>query len=241
MKDSLRRIRALVRKEIIDFTRNNNISIVSLLPLVLVIIFGTIAKNNPDFPLTGLSLLSLGMNMNLVFVSTFAMSMMIAEEKEKQTLRTLMLSSVKPLEFIVSKAVVIFTLSVCTNAAIYLFTGLSMKYYGFYVLLSLPLAAIMMLIGACLGLITKNQMSTSVYGMPVIMLFMLLPLFASVNDWIEKLVTLLPNQVIMTILDSKILLEESKLFWKEGITLCVWFAASILSFVYIFKKRKIDY
>lgn len=156
MKNSIRRISALVRKEFIDFTRNNNVSIISLLPLLLVIIFGTISKNNPEFPLSGISLLSLGINMNLVFVSTFAISMMIAEEKEKQTLRTLMLSSVKPLEFIISKGVVIFVLSFITNSAIYIFTGLSYNLFAYYVIISIPLAWVMMLIGASIGLIAKN-------------------------------------------------------------------------------------
>lgn len=241
MKSSLRKIKALVKKEFTDFTRNNNVSVISLLPLILVIILGTIAKNNEDFPLSGFSLLSLGINMNLVFVSSFAMSMMIAEEKEKQTLRTLMLSSVKPLEFIISKAIIIFILSLFTNSAIYIFTGLSMDGFLLHVLLSIPLAWIMMLIGACVGMIAKNQMATSVYGMPVILVFMLLPLFGSINSIMEFFVKLLPNQVVLKLLEQKVNLVQPPFPWSEVLTLIIWLVLSLLLFIFTFNKRKIDY
>lgn len=241
MKSSIRKIKALVKKEFIDFTRNNNVSIISLLPLILVIIFGTISKNNEDFPLAGFSLLSLGINMNLVFVSSFAMSMMIAEEKEKMTLRTLMLSSVKPLEFLISKAIIVFIISFFTNSAIYIFTGLSMNYFLLYVIISIPLAWIMMLIGACIGMIAKNQMATSFYGMPVILVFMLFPLFGSINSFLEYIVNLLPNQVVFNLLEQRINLIEYSFPWSEVLTLIVWFGLSTLLFIYTFNKRKIDY
>ena len=67
---------------------------------------------------------------------------------------------------------------------------------------SIPLAWIMMLIGACWN-DSKNQMATSVYGMPVILVFMLLPLFGSINSIMEFFVKLLPNQVVLKLLEQK--------------------------------------
>lgn len=241
MRKSIRKIKALVKKEFIDFTRNNNISVISLLPLILVIILGTLGKNNDDFPLYGMILLSLGINMNLVFVAAFAMSMMISEEKEKQTLRTLMLSSVKPMEFIISKAVIIFAISIVTNAFIYVFTGLSMDSFLFHCLICMPLVLIMMLIGACVGMIAKNQMATSIYGMPVILIFMLLPLFQSVNPFIDKIVNVLPNQVILSLIETSIDGTLGAFPWRELFILVLWLLFSTLLFIFTFNKRKVDY
>ena len=235
MKESLYRIKALAQKELKDFAKNKNISIACMLPLIIVFIFGLLSRNDENFPMSGMDLLSLGLSMNLVFVSTFAMSMLIAEEKEKNTLRTLMLSSVKPYEFLLGKAIVIFVFGLLTNIAMYFFTGMDASYLHYYVMMTSVLSMIMMLVGASIGMMAKDQMSTSIIGMPVVLLFLLLPVVAAANKTIESITDLLPNQIIMSSIEETIQLGSFQFTFLNNVLMVIWFGVSLGLFTYAYK------
>lgn len=237
---SVARVRALVKKEMKDLPKNINVSLMCLLPLVLVVLLSNMQGNNPNSQMGGFDLLVLGVNMNLVMVSTFAISMLIAEEKEKNTMRTLMLSSVTPAEFLAGKAIVMFLFAFATNIAIFFVTGMELLLLGHYVIWSIVVTIIMMEIGGIIGLIAKNQMSTSVLGVPVIFAFMLIPLLARANDGFEKIAALLPNYNLGSVLENIMLGDGYAHLSYKPFIIFAWFVLMSGAFIYTYHKNSLD-
>lgn len=234
---SIVRVKALVKKEIKDFPKNINVSLICLLPLVLMLLLSNMQGNNPNHGINDFDLLIVGLNMNLVMVSTFALSMLIAEEKEKNTMRTLLLSSVTLLEFLVGKAIVMLLFSIVTNMAIFFVVRMDVQHLGQYVLWSIVVTIIMMEIGIIIGITAKNQMSISVLGVPVIFAFMILPLLAQANDVFEKIATVLPNYNLRIMLENIMYYDGHAILTYRAYIILAWVVLASAAFIYTYNKN----
>lgn len=126
MEFSMRRVNALFKKKVKDFGKNMNVSLMCLLPIAFSIIYSRLVGDSTlDGHLVKIDILIMCTGMNLVMVSSFVVAMLIAEEKEKNTLRTLMLSGVSPLEFLTGKIFMSFLISEIINVAIFFIIGIS--------------------------------------------------------------------------------------------------------------------
>lgn len=238
---SVRRINALVKKEFKDFLKNMNVSIICILPVAYVLIFANLHGADPGYMLSKAEILNMGLVMSLILVSTFAISMLIAEEKEKNTMRTLMLSSVLPAEFLAGKAIVMLGFSTISNLAIYFITGIEMQYLIHYILWSTIVSLAMIQIGGIIGLIAQNQMATGVVGMPILMVFLIVPLLAPANEAIEKIASVLPNYNLQLLLGEIV----SGRGYTAGTTyniavILAWIVLSAVAFGLIYNKKGLD-
>lgn len=123
MKINGYKIQALFMKDVKNFFKNINVSFMLLMPIgfaflyTKVIPMGELDGQSGMYVYNLCSLLTLG----VVPISIVAMS--IAEEKEKNTLRTLMLSNVTAVEFLVSKILVGLILAMIVNALVFFIAG----------------------------------------------------------------------------------------------------------------------
>lgn len=241
MKFSIKRVKALVKKDFIDFPKNINISLMSILPLVLVLFLSNVQRSNSTQLLDAFDLLILGLNTNLVIASTMTVSMLITEEKEKKTIKTLMFCAVTPLEFLAGKAIITLLFSMVSNMAIFFLSGMNHLYFGSFLFWSFILVVIMLLIGAVIGLFAKNQMSISVLGVPVIFAFMLIPLMAQANPYFETIASVLPNYNFGNILNQLILGNENTDLATSFFIILAWVILTSVAFVYSYKKKKLDF
>lgn len=200
MNFSIKRVRALIKKEFKSFPKNSNTLLMSLLPILFSIIYTYIYGSSSQESSPTVDILLLCLNMNLVMSASFVIAMMIAEEKEKNTLRTLLLSGVSAVEFLTGKVIIAFIITEITNIIIFFIAGMELKYLGWFLFLSLLVIASMILIGAIIGMLAPTQMSTGVIGMPVIMLLLLIPMMAEFNPSIRKLAVFTPNYHMNTLL-----------------------------------------
>lgn len=240
MTISIKTLKVLVKKEIIDLPKNTNVSLMCLIPIILVLLFSKINVDNISQGLVGVDLLNMGLNTNLIIVSTFAISMLIAEEKEKNTIRTLMLSLVTPAEFLVGKAIVIFLFSIVTNTAIYFIVGLGLQYLVQYIFWSIIVTIIMIEIGGIIGLIAENQVSTGVIGIPVIFAFIIIPMMAQANDIFEKIALILPNYNLNMVLKSIINGEGYANTSYSKLIALVWLILSTIALIYTYNRKNLD-
>lgn len=173
MDFSIRRVNALLKKEIKDFVKNMNVWVMCFLPVMFSIIYSKLLGNNSSSaPMNKVSVLILCVGMNIALISSMVISMLIAEEKEKNTLRTLMLSAVSPWEFLAGKVLITFLVSEVVNIVIFFFIGCDIQYLGQYILITTLVLFSMIEIGAIIGIISPNQMTTGVFSMPVITIFL---------------------------------------------------------------------
>ncbi len=84
MNISMTRIQAIFMKDYKEFSRNYAVSVMALMPLVLAIFIKSSS--------TTIATYFLLINMTFSMVTTYVQCSLIAEEKEKNTLRSLMLS-----------------------------------------------------------------------------------------------------------------------------------------------------
>lgn len=238
------RFSALFAKERKDFVKNKNVSLMALMPLGFSLLYANLFLSDPSLGLMGKwEVLSLCLGMSLVMMSGYSIGMMIAEEKEKMTLRTLLLSGVRPLEFFAGKAVLTILLSMLINISMFFIVGLDVSYLLGYVIISTPMVIMMTILGALLGVVSPNQMATGVIGLPLMLLFLLIPSFANFNATFYKIAAYLPTQrmnLMMQDLLQNNLFKSSSDYMMHGLVIIVWFGISLSSFMFAYKKVGID-
>lgn len=242
MEFSIRRVNALFKKEIKDFGKNMNVFVMCFFPIMICALYSKILGGNLDHNLmVNINILTLSLGTNLVMVGSYLIAMLIAEEKEKNTLRTLMLSAVSPWEFLAGKALITLLVTEIINVILFFMIGMNIQYLGKYMLLSTLVVLSMIEIGAIIGILSSNQMATGVVSMPVLIVFYMLPLIAKINKTIGRISELLPNYN-MNIMLEKVFKGES-IGVESTYNICiilVWILIGAALFMYAYNKKGLD-
>ena len=239
------RFLALVIKELQDLGRNKNVLFMVVMPLGFCVLYKYlfIDREGAQEGSTEViwQVMSMCLSMSLVMISGFASAMMIAEEKEKMTLRSLLLSGLTPLEFILGKAFISTVLTTIVNLFIYFYMGISNEagiFIGYFVI-TIALGLLMNLFGALIGVIAPNQMSTGVVGMPMMMVFLLLPLFASISESFSNIARFVPIRSMNLLLEALFngqLYGQMGSFGFEVVVIVAWTIIGFVSFDFAYKR-----
>lgn len=115
-----------------------------------------------------------------------SISEIISEEKEKNTLRILMMSNVKPYEYLLGVGAYVFILCMLGSVVF----GICGAYKGLEMIEFLSMMAVGILIsmgmGAAIGAWSKNQMMATSLTVPVMLVCSFLPMLAMFNETIGK-------------------------------------------------------
>lgn len=238
MTFSVRRVNALLKKEIKDLSKNINVLFMCVLPLMFCFMYSKLFGDSEEGKLY---ILNLCLTMNCILVSGFSTSMLIAEEKEKNTLRTLMLASVSPLEFLVGKAILILLLSLGTNIIMFFIMGMELSYIAQFIIITTLVVISMTEFGAVVGIIAENQMSTGTIGMPLFMIFLLIPIFTRVNDAFKRIAEVLPNYNMEVLLNRIFNNEAINMNFIYNIAVILaWIIIGAGVFAWTYSKKKLD-
>ncbi len=232
MSISAHKIKALFRKDIKDIFKNSQSLLMILLPIVFTLLYRYISLGGEHMDQSFVMATGLLMNLSLVPIS--AMSMMIAEEKEKNTLRTLMLSNVSAGEFLISKALVIYLITQFVSLIIYFLSGASaISFVRFFFGTSFTCLCLM-LFGSIIGILSKNQMTTGTMSAPFALILLIPAIFGQVDEGFAKYARFTPTFAMLEILGS----EGS--IWFPLAVLLVWAAIAALLFTVIYRKKRLD-
>ena len=109
-------------------------------------------------------------------------STIVSEEKEKNILRTLLLSGVNSTNYILSVLFYPVLISLVMTTAIPRILELNIENnYSAYLIISLATSLVMMLINLFIGLISKTQVSAQVISVPVTMISMFIPMLSGIS------------------------------------------------------------
>lgn len=176
-------ITAIFKKQVKDTLKNKNVLIQFIMFPILTLFMNSAIKID-------------GMPKNF-FVNLFAamytgmaplisISAVIAEEKENNTLRVLLMSNVKPYEYLLGIGSYIWIACMLGSAAICTAGSYSLKEgLAFMAIMAAGILA-SLLIGAAIGTFSKTQMMATSIGVPVMMLFSFIPMFSTFNTTIAK-------------------------------------------------------
>ncbi len=129
-----------------------------------------------------------------------AMTSIIAEEKEKNTLRVLLMSNVKPWQYLTGIGAYVWVIFMFGSGV--MATAIEPAHIPFYLLVMGLSAIVSIAIGACVGINAKNQMSATSQGSMVMLLLAFLPMLAMFNEGIAKVANFVYTQHVRALLDE---------------------------------------
>ena len=130
------------------------------------------------------------------------MSSVISEEKEKNTLRVLLMSNVRPVEYLTGVGSYIWIICMLGGCVLGIAGGY--RGTGFLAFLAIMAVGILasLLIGAAIGTWSKNQMSATSLTVPVMIIFSFLPMLSMFNETIEKIAKIAYSQQISIMINE---------------------------------------
>lgn len=242
MKLRMHTLAVLIKKDFRLMFTNKNMLIMILLPIGFAVLYQTIFGDVKEAGMPSNFVLTLCELLNLSAIPLTGLAMMVAEEKEKNTLRVLMLSDVSALEYIFSKIISVLVLMELITIVIFFITATQLSYLPMFLLVTTVTSISMLLFGAVVGLLSKDQMSTSTLSTPLMILFLIPPMFQNMNEVIDKIASIVPTTKMMAIINDamngmSILSQEHLLDF--GIILA-WILLGVVTFAMMYRKKGFD-
>ena len=192
----MKNIITIIKKQIKDTVKNKPVLIQFLMFPVMTLIF----ENAIDVDMPELFFVKMFSSMYVGMAPLVAAASIISEEKEKNTLRVLMMAGVRPFEYLIGVSAYIWIL--CMAGSAVMATALPSGDIPFFMAMMGAGCIISIFIGACIGIFAKNQMVTTSLMMPVMMILSFSPMLAMFNDKIEKVARFIFTQQIKVTVDA---------------------------------------
>lgn len=172
---SIRRIQAIFIKDFWEFSRNYAISIMIFMPIIVAIIF---QDRVPDVQYLSIFIMS----MTYGIVTSFIQASVIAEEKERNTLRGLLLSPASLLDILIGKALLVSVITFVTLAICFIIIGFVPTFsHGIGIILC---TMIFCALGLVCGLFANSVMEATYTTLPVLFVFAFTPITTTLaNDF----------------------------------------------------------
>lgn len=167
MNLSIRRMQAIFMKDYKEFTRNYAISIMLLAPIIFAAMFEK-------------ELIIVVLNLTFGMLTAFVQATLIAEEKERNTLRSLTLTPASPLDILIGKSSLVFVMTAFIIAVV----AFVMDFVpGAPMTIALILMTILFIaLGTICGLYAKSVMEATLTVLPVLFIFSLGSMLSSFAD-----------------------------------------------------------
>lgn len=230
----MKHISAILWKQIKDTLKNKTILIQFLMFPVMTIIMENSIKIE-GMPEHFFAIMFAVMYVGMAPLTS--MAAIIAEEKEKNTLRVLLMSNVKPMEYLTG--VGIYVWGMCMIGALIIalsgnYTGRSLLY--FMIIMAVGLFVSMM-IGAVIGTMSKSQMMATSITVPVMMVFSFIPMLSMFNDVIKKVGKVTYTQQINMLLSN---VQDLEVSTEPILVIGITALLTLVLFVLAYKKSGLE-
>ena len=230
----MRNISAVLLKQMKETLKNKTILIQFLMFPVMTIIMETAIKME-DMPEHYFVKIFAVMFVGMAPLS--CLSAIISEEKEKDTLRTLMMSNVKAYEYLLGVGIYVWLMCMI-GALVFAICG---EYSGKDMLVFLLIMAFVILvsglIGSVIGIFSKNQMSATSVTVPVMMVFSFLPMIGMFNESVEKIARITYSQQMTVLING---LGSSEMTAESLIVIAANFVIAAALFIIVYKKKGLE-
>lgn len=195
------KIHAIFMKQCKDTMKNTQILMLFIIyPIVAYML--TVAMPDNDAQVS--MFIKIFATMHMVFAPVVTTTNIISEEKEKNTLRVLIMSNVSAVEYLLGIGSFVF---LCTGVGTLFFVLLG-GYQGeamIIFLASMMLGTICsILLGFTVGILARNQMAATAVTVPVGLLLAFLPMLSTFNTSIEKFASITYSQQISYLLEKPV-------------------------------------
>lgn len=244
MEAIMRKTATLFEKDLKDVVKNPTMLVCCLLPLGFIVFYSKVMGGNVEGAEAQRSFDAMMLSYALLFssamVSTMATITAIAEEKEKHTLRTLMLANVGPEQILLSRGLVALIAIAVVDAACYLVLGQPLAGLPAFLAIGVVGSVPIVLISLLLGLASRDQMSASLLSVPI-MLVGIAPMYSQFIDGFSSIAPYLPtggmDKLGALLADGALLTSEAVL---PAAGMLAWIAAAAVAFVLIYRGLSRD-
>lgn len=252
MNAAMRKTGALLAKDLLDLFKNPTMLVVCLLPIAFMALYSfmvgdvtgdagiTAEQREAVDPVIHQFMLGSSLCMAVGMVCTMTVLYGIAEEKEKHTLRTLMLANVGASQVVASKAAVALVASTVVNAVCFFVAGGEASMLGAYLALGVAGALPVILFSLVLGLASRDQMTAGVYSVPVL-LVTLVPMFGMANESVAKVAHWMPMGGVYDLIGLAV---QGDLMSQEALAplavTAAWIVVGAVVFAVLFKRLARD-
>ena len=224
----------IFRKQLSDTLKNKTILIQFLMFPVLVIIMENLVRieDMPEhFFVKLFAVMFVGM------APLTCMSAIISEEKEKNTLRVLMMSNVRPAEYLAGVGAYVFVMCSAGMAVFAAAGGYSGT--GLVRFIAVMSAGIILseLTGAVIGVFSRNQMTATSVTVPVMMIFSFLPMLSMFNDTIRDAARITYSQQISDLING---IGTSGVTAESVIVIAVNAVIAAALFVIVYRRKGLE-
>lgn len=225
----MRKTAAIFKKQLKDTIKNKEILIQFLMfPIICLVMTKTVKM--PDLPSNMFVVLFSSMYVGMA--PLIAMSSIVAEEKSKNTLRVLLMSNVKAVEYLVGVGSCVMFFCLVGSLAMGFIGGYQGKELLTYLLVMLFGVLISIVIGAAIGTISRSEMHATSITVPIMLIFSFLPMISMFNENVLKISRFTFSQQVNTITE-----QLSKPI--EGFTILVFLVNFVIaSIIFIAAYRK---
>lgn len=181
----LRRLTSLIWLRSQVLMSNKNLIIQVLMPYMLVFLY----KNFMGTQHNGIEILFVCLSTAMSMSVGSMISTIIAEEKEKNNLKTLLLSGVRYPEYLMSVLFYPVIITLITIVVFPLITEVQFKEnFISYILVILLTSLSIMLVNLCIGLLSETQSKAQMNSLPIIFIVSLLPMFSGLKEEVKQIV-----------------------------------------------------
>lgn len=165
------------------------------------------------------------------------MSSVISEEREKNTLRALLMSNVRPGQYLLGVGAYVWLMCM-VGAGIFALCG-GYRGAGLAAFLGVMAAGILLsaLVGAVIGVCSKNQMAATSITVPVMMVFSFLPMLSLFNETIEKVARVTYSQQISILING---IGTETVTGESVAVIGVNFAIALVLFFWAYRKKGLE-
>lgn len=235
MSISLKRARAIFVKDYKEFSRNYAISIILIFPIIFALLF---RGAGPSLP----GAIGFLLNTSFVILTCLAQACLIAEEKERNTLRSLMMTPATTMDVLVGKSTLVFVMSAVVLAiATYIFGYEPASIWAFVATIILSII-LYTAAGTICGLFSKTLLEASLSILPVAIIFTGAPWGAFlVDDYpIFKVLDYVPSSQLVHLLGIRNIGFTTGDLLKPLLITLAWTVVLTIVSVVLYQRRLKD-
>lgn len=184
-------------------------------------------------------ILSMGLVMNIGMMGIYCPCLLLAEEKEKKTLRVLMTSSVNGLEFFLGSILPVFIATIILNYVLMPISGFIITGSNLipFTIVSVIASLISCIIGMILGIFAKNQVSAGTIMTPVLMIFIFIPIFSEIIKVLADISKFMFTGILMEMTMNMAAKTDKVLNVGSVVIMLAEVVISIFVFLFFYKKN----
>ena len=184
-------------------------------------------------------------NMDAFFVPIFAAmhcsfaplvisSNILSEEKEKGTLRSLIMAGVSRVKYLISLSLFVLASVMLTGSTFLLMKPFTVPEAASFAAAMLAGAAVSVLIGLCIGIVSKNVTAANGIAVPAGLGFALLPMLGQFNDSIAKVSEYTYSGQLSAVF------EGGDFTLRTAVVTAAYFAALFILLLVLFRRKGLE-